>query len=171
MSPSAEGYREWVIHYYERPGLQRLRIWTPPDGPPGAPPHLGPPCVCIEWSGPHVGHPGTYALLGGRLAPGPVAHDLAATREGPGFDASIGADRVAFGMTERRAWDAISEAAPNLSVCITAFGLQSSSGSAFRCVATFLTALLERGVPTDEATVLELWQVASARAWNRTARA
>lgn len=111
-----------------------MRIWTGNDGPLPLPSGS----TAVEWAG-RIGHPSSYALLGGSLVPhqepqhdfGRVDNPLAG-----------GLDRVNVGLLPEYREAVNTATAGRLHVTAAAHGDVSSSQSVFARVATFLLALL-----------------------------
>jgi hypothetical protein len=136
----------------------RLRLWTAPDGPGGVPiPTDG---LCVEWAG-QVGHPSSYALLGGRVSDG-KAGLLKVRLTGPYVDSPAGAaDVVEFGLPEDYAV-AVGrgvDGAGEVEVTLAAHGRAGSSPVVFARVGRLLAVFLRDGVPADDADVWRAWAV------------
>jgi hypothetical protein len=108
----------------------------------------------VERAG-RLGHPSSYALLGGSLAPQSEAH------RGSGMLSRTLAgrhDRIRAGFVGdyREAVEAASEG--RLGVTAAAHGEIGSSPAAFARVATFLCNLLEEGVPNSDDALWQRWE-------------
>jgi hypothetical protein len=135
-----------------RPG-EALRVWTGEGGPLSLPPgSLG-----VEWAG-RLGHPSSYALLGGSLAPQPEAHHGSET-----LNKTLAGrhDRIHSGFVEeyREAVEAASQG--RLHVTAAAHGEIGSSPAAFARVATLLCNLLEEGVPNSDDALWQRWEASA----------
>lgn len=135
-------------------GSGRLRLWTAPEGPGRvSTPTDG---LCVEWAG-QVGHPSSYALLGGRLSdgtPGQVRVDLT----GPYVGSLAGAaDVVEFGLQEEYAVAVRRGVNGAVQVTIAAHGRVGSSPVVFARVGRLLAVFLRHGVPADDADVWQAW--------------
>ena len=135
------------------PGSFRLRLWTTPDNPGP----LGPGGLGVEWAG-RTGHPTSYALLGGHLAPGGSGRvDIQGT--GRYTESLAGqSDRVEFGLLDEYTEYLSLGLGDGVVVTVGAHGYVGSSPMAFLCAGRRLAACLRGGVPTDDADVLELWR-------------
>ena len=135
-------------------GRERLRVWTAPDGPGGAPtPTDG---LCVEWAG-RVGHPSSYALLGGRLADGnagQVRMDWTGRYRGSLAGA---ADVVEFGLPEEYQVAVGRGVAGAVQVTLAAHGQVGSSPVVFARVGRLLAMFLHDGVPAEDAGVWRAW--------------
>jgi len=135
--------------------VERLTIWTEGDGPVD----VGRDAIGIEWTG-RLGHPSSYALLGGRLGAGSEVPN-----EGRRFRGSDARrlDRVFIGLPDeyRSAVDVVGEG--QIGVTAAAHGDVGSSYNSFRDVAKFLLLLLEGGVPAEDQHVWRLWDIAASR--------
>lgn len=138
-----------------------LRVWSAPDWPTGAAPAGG---LAVEWAS-QVGHPTSYALLGG------YRRDVATLEvesTGPEFDGSLAgrADVVEFGLPDEYR-DAVSETLAALgekaAVTIAAHGRFGSSVMAFRLVAAFLASLMTTP-DLEDAELWEIWAGSARRA-------
>jgi hypothetical protein len=132
----------------------RLRLWTAPDGPGGVPiPTDG---LCVEWAG-RIGHPSSYALLGGRGSDG-KAGLLKMGLTGPYVDSLAGpADVVEFGLPEEYAVAVRRGVNGAVAVTLAAHGRVGSSPVVFTRVGRLLAVFLRDGVPADDADVWRAW--------------
>jgi hypothetical protein len=126
-----------------------LRIWTGNDGPLPLPPE----CLGVEWAG-RLGHPSSYALLGGSLAP----QTQSASDSRRVKDTLAGTlDTVHAGLPAEYREAVRSATEDRLHITTAAHGEVGSSQVAFAHVATLLLGLLENGVPDSEEALWRLW--------------
>jgi hypothetical protein len=130
----------------------RLRVWTWPDAPiPEAD-----ATICVEWMG-RLGHPTSYAMVGGKLAGNEDDHDACA-HAGPWPKALPGRhERITFGLPEEYHAAVRDAAGPELLVTIAASGPVSSSEVAFGWVTSLVRRLVLAGVPDDTAQLIAAW--------------
>lgn len=141
-----------VIRVVQGPA-DRLRLWTPPDNPGP----LGPEGLGVEWAG-RAGHPTSYALLGGHLAPDGRGR-VEVQNRGRYKHSLVGrSDRVEFGLLDEYTEYLLRGLSGGVVVTVAARGYVGSSAMAFLCVGRMLAACLRGGAPFNDADVLELWR-------------
>ena len=109
--------------------------------------------MAVEWAG-RIGHPSSYALLGGALVPPPepdqdtgwVKNTLAGRL-----------DRVHSGLLAEYREAVNSATDGRLHIATAAHGEIGSSQLVFSRVATVLLAILDNGVPDSEEALWRLW--------------
>lgn len=143
-------------------GLPALRVWFDGDWPVGRGQADG---IAVEWAG-QVGHPSSYALLGGALA---AEHAICVETDGPLFDDSLAGsgDVVRFGLpAEYR--EVVGRVADRdgrpLAILIAAQGECGSSLVACSPAASFLVALANGAGRLRDDELWTTWQQASESA-------
>jgi hypothetical protein len=126
-----------------------LRMWTGGEGPIFLPPES----IGVEWAG-RLGHPSSYALLGGSLAPQSDA-DVTGGRVGRTLAGRL--DTVRSGLLPEYHEAVRSATAGRVHITAAAHGEVGSSQVAFSRVATLLPDLLESGFPESDEALGRQW--------------
>jgi hypothetical protein len=124
-----------------------------------------PEFATVEWAG-RIGHPSSYALLGGRRSDMPGVRVYSS---GGSFRQALAAraDDVRWGLPveyEEAILKLLADTAQPVSVSRAAHGEVGSSQRTFRAVALLLSRILASGLPGDED---EVWKLHD-HCWNAT---
>lgn len=122
-----------------------------------------PTFATVEWSG-RIGHPSSYALLGGARSPETRVSVFAS---GAAFNDALAApaDDVRWGLPpeyEKAVLNALADRPEHLVVSRAAYAEIGSSEVAFKGVALMLCQILTVGLPSDDGDV---WKMLD-RCWN-----